>query len=177
VFSFFRHWRAQRQLSKTIAALTAAEILQCNDEHELIRLGDLCERGARIDLAAVAYQRAAQIYEHKEMRQKVVAMRKRVVVLLPESVEAHVDLARALDFIGRRREAALSYNTAADLSKPPLKWRLQSLARGEEKYMVPLHALASDGSHSDSQGAPPTGRLGSQVGSPAFAVDGEHCGV
>jgi tetratricopeptide (TPR) repeat protein len=117
VFGWYRAWKARRELARAVGAISSASLLATADDHELVRLGDLCERGQRIDHATVAYARAAQIYEAKALRQKVVAMRRRIAKLLPFDPEARIDLARALDAMGRLREAAAELEAAAALTE------------------------------------------------------------
>jgi tetratricopeptide (TPR) repeat protein len=117
VFGWFRAWRTRRELLRAVSSVSSSVLLASADEHELVRLGDLCERSDRIDHATIAYARAAQLYEAKEQRQKVVAMRRRIVQLLPFDPEARIDLSRSLDMIGRRREAAAELEAAAALTE------------------------------------------------------------
>jgi len=115
LFGWYRAWRARRELERAIGQISSAELLASADEHELVRLGDLLERGEKLDHATIVYHRAAQLYEAKEHRQKVVAMRKRIAQLLPFDPEARIDLARAYEMIGRHREAACELEAAAAL--------------------------------------------------------------
>lgn len=126
---WFQGWKTKRALHRTVSSVSVVTLLAEENEHEVVRLGDLCQRERRTELAVTAYARAAQLYQAKQHPQKVIAMRRRVVELTPYDPDAHIDLARALELVGRHKEARFSLQAAADLLQASAPSRAAKITR------------------------------------------------
>lgn len=104
-----RWWRPKRSGSAVIRDLERELSAGRDNAQGYVRLGDLHQKRGALSAAVDAYWRAVTIYGREGRERRAVAVLRTIVQLAPDSTRAHLSLARALELIDRKRDAALQF--------------------------------------------------------------------